>query len=465
MSREEERRTTARSSSASRSASANRGQGNRGQASRSQASRGQSAGSRSQRQLAGSRSQTTGNRGQASTGRTAQQGRPMRSSDVMNGSRPNPSGKKRMTKKQRKKRKRRILILEIVAVIVLLIILFFWLKLSRINQTGKLDEDKLSINDLDEATKDLLDGYTNIALFGLDNRSNGNYGGGNSDSIMIASINNDTKEVKLVSVYRDTYLNVYDDSFKKCNSAYAKGGVESAVAMLNQNLDLNIKDYVAVDFNAMVEVIDLLGGVDIEVTEEEAGYMQVYIDEMQGVTGKSSSYVQGGGVCTLDGIQATAYCRVRYTKGDDFKRAERQRTVLNAMFEKAKHAKLTTLNKIVDAVFDDIDTSLTSKEILGLAAFVTQYDLSSTSGFPFSQCTMTLGKKGSIVVPTTLETNVSLLHSYLFGENNYVPSSTIEELSKKIINDTGKTESDGNTFSADYSPEAEEDTQSSETSK
>lgn len=372
-----------------------------------------------------------------------------------------PSGKKRMSKKQRRKRKRIILGVEIVVVLLLLCCLAIWLKLSKINQTGKLDEDQLSINDLDEETRELLEGYTNIALFGLDNRSNGSYGSGNSDSIMIASINNDTHEVKLVSVYRDTYLNVYDDDFKKCNSAYAKEGVDGAIAMLNQNLDLNIKDYVAVDFNAMVEVIDLLGGIDIEVTKEEAGYMQVYIDEIQKVTGVKSSYVTGGGVCTLDGVQATAYCRVRYTAGDDFKRAERQRIVLSAMADKAKQAKLTTLNKIIDAVFDDIDTSLTSSEIVGLAAFVSKYEIADTSGFPFSQTTTTLGKKGDVVVPTTLESNVKILHTYLFGDEEYEPSDTIIELSEQIISDTGKTEEDGNTYSADYVPE-EEDTEETE---
>lgn len=367
-----------------------------------------------------------------------------------------------MTKKQQRKRKRIILLVEIIVVLALLLGLAIWLKLSKINQTGKIDEDELSINDLNDETKELLSGYTNIALFGLDNRSNGSYSSGNSDSIMIASIDNNTHEVKLVSVYRDTYLNVYDDSFKKCNSAYAKKGVEGAIAMLNQNLDLDIKEYVAVDFNAMVEVIDLLGGVDIDVTTEEAGYMKVYIDELQQVTGVQSSYVTGGGVCTLDGIQATAYCRVRYTAGDDFKRAERQRTVLSAMADKAKKADLSTLNKIIDAVFDDIDTSLTSADIIGLAAFVSQYEIADTSGFPFSQTTMTLGKKGDVVVPTTLESNVKILHAYLFGEENYQPSSTVTALSKQIISDTGKTASDGNTYSADYSPE--DDTEDTETS-
>ncbi len=415
-------------------------------------SSGRSAGNRSS-----APKQASGNHQQSRTASHAAQANRSRNVQGQGGS----NGKRRMTKKQRK-RKRIILLVEVIVVLVLLLCLAVWLKLSKINQTGKLDEDELSINELNDETKELLSGYTNIALFGLDNRSNGSYGSGNSDSIMIASIDNDTHEVKLVSVYRDTYLNVYDDSFKKCNSAYAKKGVEGAVAMLNQNLDLDIKEYVAVDFNAMVEVIDLLGGVDIEVTTEEAGYMKVYIDELQQVTGVQSSYVTGGGVCTLDGIQATAYCRVRYTAGDDFKRAERQRTVLSAMAEKAKKADLSTLNKIIDAVFDDIDTSLTSADIIGLAAYVSQYEIADTSGFPFSQTTMTLGKKGSIVVPTTLESNVKILHAYLFGEENYQPSSTVTALSKQIISDTGKTESDGNTYSADYSPE--DDTEDTETS-
>ena len=405
------------------------------------------------RQASGSRQQSS------AASRTAQTNR---SRNVQTQGHSSSNGRKKMTKKQQRKRKRIILLVEIIVVLVLLLGLAVWLKLSKINQTGKLDEDELSINDLDDETKELLSGYTNIALFGLDNRSNGSYGSGNSDSIMIASIDNNTHEVKLVSVYRDTYLNVYDDSFKKCNSAYAKKGVEGAIAMLNQNLDLDIKEYVAVDFNAMVEVIDLLGGVDIDVTTEEAGYMKVYIDELQQVTGVQSSYVTGGGVCTLDGIQATAYCRVRYTAGDDFKRAERQRTVLSAMAEKAKKADLSTLNKIIDAVFDDIDTSLTSSDIIGLAAFVSQYEIADTSGFPFSQTTTTLGKKGDVVVPTTLESNVKILHAYLFGVENYQPSSTVTALSKQIISDTGKTESDGNTYSADYSPE--DDTEDTETS-
>ena len=347
------------------------------------------------------------------------------------------------------------IVLAIVVVIIAVPALFVEQKLNKMEHTGEIAEEELSINELDEETQDILDGYTNIALFGLDNRSNGSYKSGNSDSIMIVSINNDTKEVKLVSLYRDSYLNVYDNSFQKCNAAYAKGGPEYAIAMMNQNLDLNIKDYVAVDFNALSEVVDLLGGIEIELTNQEAENMKVYIDELMKVTGRKSSYVSGG-TRTLDGIQATAYCRVRNTVGDDFKRAQRQRTVLSLMFEKAKKSDIFTINKIVDAVIDDISTSYSSGEILGLAAGIAQYQLADSSGFPFSHYPMTLGKKGQVVVPTTLESNVIQLHSYLFGDTDYEVSETVQELSKKIQDDTGTSESDGVTFSGDYLEESED---------
>lgn len=348
-----------------------------------------------------------------------------------------------------KKRVRLGIILAIVVVIIAVPVLFIAQKLNKMEHTGEIAEEELSINELDEETQDILEGYTNIALFGLDNRSNGSYKSGNSDSIMIVSINNDTKQVKLVSLYRDSYLNVYDDSFQKCNAAYAKGGPEYAIAMMNQNLDLDIKDYVAVDFNALSEVVDLLGGVEIELTNQEAENMKVYIDEMMKVTGKKSSYVSGG-VHTLDGLQATAYCRVRNTVGDDFKRAQRQRTVLSLLFEKAKKADIFTINKIVDAVMEDISTSFSSTDILGLATGIAEYQLADSSGFPFTHYPMTLGKKGQVVVPTTLESNVIQLHSYLFDDADYKVSQTIQELSKKIQNDTGTSESDGVTFSGDY---------------
>jgi LCP family protein required for cell wall assembly len=180
-----------------------------------------------------------------------------------------------------------------------------------------------------------MKGYKTIALFGVDNRSNGNFKSGNSDTMILASINNKTGEIKMCSVYRDSYLDTGENAFAKANAAYEKGGPEQAVNMLNKNLDLNITDYVAVDFNAMVEVVDLLGGVEIDVNEEEALYVNGYGEEVTKVTGKTTKEIEPG-LQTLDGVQATSYARILKGDGWDFKRTERQRLVLTKMFEKVK---------------------------------------------------------------------------------------------------------------------------------
>lgn len=352
-----------------------------------------------------------------------------------------PKGKK-VTKKQRKKRKVVIFVIEILVILILLAAVFLWSKLNKINKEDIKEED-LTINELDSTTQELLSGYTNIALFGLDNRSNGDFDTGRSDSIMVASINNDTKEVRLVSVYRDTYLNMTDDSYSKANAAYSKGGPTQAISMLNMNLDLDITDYVAADFNAVADCVDLLGGITIEVTDEEAAVMngetghEDYISEIEQVTGKESSHLDGGGTYNLDGVQATAYARIRYTSGDDYRRALRQRTVLSKMIEKAKKADLSTLNKIINSVFGEIATSYSNTEIIGMAAYLQSYELADTSGFPYYKNTSSVGNQGDCVIPCDLESNVVTLHKNLFEDESYTPSNTVSGISEKITSKTG----------------------------
>lgn len=351
--------------------------------------------------------------------------------------------RKKMTRRQRRKRKLILFIVEVLVILILLAALFVIIKLNKLNNTGDLDEDKLNIN-IDAKTQELLDGYTNIALFGIDNRSTGKYESGNSDCIMIASINNDTKEVRLISVYRDSFLAVDDDdNLRKLNAAYAKGGPTGAVAALNKNLDLDIKEYVAVDFNAVMEVVDALGGIELDISSKEAETMKIYINEMNEVMGTNGTAVSGPGLQTVNGIQALAYCRDRYSGGDDYGRTERQRTVISKIVEKAKAAGLPTLNKVIDKLFPDISTSLSSSEILGLAAGIKDYELADTQGWPFQLTTERMGGKlGDVVVPTDLETNVNLLHQYLFDVEDYETTQTVKNISKSVINESGKTASD-----------------------
>ena len=345
--------------------------------------------------------------------------------------------------RRRKKKKNKVILfaVEIIVLVALLIGLLVYSKLNKVESgTGNIDKDEVNI-ELDSQTAEALEGFTNIALFGLDNRQTGNYDGGNSDTIMIASIDNDTKQVKLISVYRDTFLNVKDDTYAKINSAYAYGGPKNAIAALNKNLNLDIVDYVAVDFGAVVEAIDLLDGIELTLTDQEVQIMNDnYIDEINKVTGHKSGKLSSGGTYTVDGVQALAYCRIRYTAGDDFKRTERQRTVLTKMIEKAQGSSISTVSSLIDSMLGDISTSFTGKELLALVSSVMDYKLADTHGWPFELCTGSYGSKGSLVVATDLETNVKELHEYLFGEKNDL-SNTVTGISDYIINYTGCTTS------------------------
>lgn len=350
--------------------------------------------------------------------------------------------------KRRKKQKNRLIIvvIEILVLLILAAVLFVTVKLSKIQKDTSFNKEDIEVNEgLSSESQEIMAGYTTIALFGLDNRSNGNLSKGNSDVIMIASINNDTHAVKLVSVYRDSYLDIGGGTFKKCNSAYAKGGPEQAITMLNKNLDMDITDYVTVDFNAVVECVDLLGGVTIpEVSDEEAVLMHGYMDEINKLTKNNSKYLSGGGTnVEMDGVQACAYARIRYTAGDDYKRTERQRTVLTAMVQKAQKANLTTINSLIDELFGDIKTSFSNTELISLAAKVFNYSLGETIGFPFEKNTTTLGNKGSVVVPCDLESNVKQLHVFLYDDNEYAPTDTVKNNSAQIVNDTGFNQGEG----------------------
>ena len=276
-------------------------------------------------------------------------------------------------------------------------------------------------------------GYRNIALFGVDSRAGDLGAGTRSDSIMICSINQDTNEVSLISVYRDTYLNVGDDVYTKCNAAYAKGGPERAISMLNTNMDLNITDYVTVGFEGLIEAIDALGGVEIDINASEISHLNNYQLCMSEELGIPYTEVYEEGIQNLNGMQATAYCRIRYTKGDDYKRAERQRTVLTAMVEKAKTVSFTKLSSAVVAIMPNIATSLSTTEIISVMSAGTAYEVKESSGFPVEKY-RTAGRigKGDCIIPKTLEDNVKELHLMLYGEENYEPSQTVKEYSRVI---------------------------------
>ena len=358
--------------------------------------------------------------------------------------------KKPLTKKQKRilqrRRRRRILFgIEIFILLILIGGVFIYAKLGKMNFTD-LDFSKIGVN-TGVSDNNVMKGYTTIGLIGLDGRDGELKSGARSDTMIIASINNDTKKVKLVSVYRDTYLRIGEDSegngqYNKANAAYAKGGPEQFLSMLNTNLDLNVTDFVSVDFQAVAEAVELLGGIDVELKEEEVVHLNNYCVETSKVTGMDYTPLEEkAGVHHLNGVQAVSYARIRYTSGNDFRRAARQREVIYKIVEKAKNSDIATLSKILDKVFPKVYTSFTKAEILQMGMSMMSYDIEDQTGFPFDHLYGERVKDAmgglDVVLPVTLESNAIKLHEFLYPEDSYTPSDEVKAYSQRIVDKSG----------------------------
>ena len=368
-----------------------------------------------------------------------------------------------MSKMKKKKRHigRKILFgVEIVVLLLLVGVLFVYAQINKkMDKLDMKDDEKQELQvQMNEniSGNEVLSGYTNIALFGIDKRAtDGGYG--NSDTEMIASINNDTKEVRIVSLYRDTYMRVDEDSegngiYKKCNAAFNIGGPEKAISMMNTNLDLDIQDYVAVDFSAMSKIVDCLGGLDIPLTYQEIIHTNNYCKGTSEETGtsydpipipdpKPENEAEIYGTYHLNGVQVTSYCRIRQTASMDMGRTERQRRVLGLLAEKAKKSSLTTLLNVLDEVFPMVQTSFSKSELIKLGSSILSYKFGETIGFPASYVMgpeVTKPVTGlDCLIPTTLEVNVRYLHEFLFASEAYEPSDTVKIRSDFVADKTG----------------------------
>ena len=367
------------------------------------------------------------------------------------GSRPagNSNGQRRVSAKQRAAKKRRkVIIFGVEIAVILIMVAVLYLVMTHTNNEGPkvtvLETEELRIPEeggdkMSKSKGNVIYADDMVRLFGVDATKDSQlYKGSRSDSIMIASINMDTGDIKLVSVYRDTYLNIGTDSYQKCNAAYSYGGAEQAVKMLNMNLDMDITNFVTVGYKGLSEVIDGLGGVYIDVDSEEIKHINNYQIGIAEVLKCDYTPVTETGMQLLNGLQATAYCRIRYTAGNDFKRAARQREVIQAIEDQAKKADYATLSKVFNSAIDDIYTSLDSKDILDLLSNISNYRIVDEGGFPEETMrdTGNIGAKGSCVIPVNLESNVVWLHQFLFDDANYSVTSNVKEYSNKIESDT-----------------------------
>ncbi len=312
-----------------------------------------------------------------------------------------------------------------ITVLVLLIILAILVGGTYVfinSKLAKMQKVDLNENDLNVSaqTEEKLADYRNIAIFGVDSRDDSYDKGNRSDCIIIASINNKTKVVKLISVYRDTYVQIEGHGLDKITHAYSYGEAPLAIKTLNSNLDLNIKEFATVNFDVVKETVDYIGGISMPITSEE-------VSQIPGIT-KAGTY-------TLNGEQALAYSRIRHATGGDYKRTERMRNVLTATVNKVKSLNISKLNGFVDTILPKVYTNVTSSEIFSMMPSIANYKITDSIGWPYKTKGITMDRWYGI--PITLESNVTQLHKEAFGETDYVPSDTIKDISNKIIEKTG----------------------------
>ena len=333
-----------------------------------------------------------------------------------------------------------------IFLIILLVLVIFILGLGIAGYTfvngkiGKMQKENIDTTavGINEETKQELKGYRNIALLGIDSRAD-DYGLGNrSDCMIIASINQETNAVKLISVYRDTYVYVTENGTKrldKITHAYSYGGAQNTLKSLNEAMDLNITEFVTVNFDAVIAAVDSLGGVYIDIDESEIKYVNDYIDATSESSRVKSSHITHSGRQKLDGVQAVSYTRVRYTAGGDYKRTERMRTVVEAMLSKAKTLNVGQLNSFADTILPKIRTNISTSEIWGLIPKLASFKVTESIGWPYDTKGITLDRWYG--VPVTLQSNVERLHKEAFEQEDYEASDTVKEMSAAIVKKTG----------------------------
>ena len=331
---------------------------------------------------------------------------------------------------------RRIFVLAVLEVFVLGGIFAYSYVLRQYNKIQRPTFEVKNVENTELSTEVIqkMKGYWNIAAFGVDSRDSSVGRGNNSDVIMVVSINRENGDIRIASVFRDSYLSLSNGMYTKINAAYAVGGPEQAVKALNQNLDLNITDYITFNWKAVATGVNILGGVDLELTNAEFKYINSYITETVKGTGIGSTHLEHAGMNHLDGIQAVAYARLRYMD-DDYTRTARQRKIIQLCVDKAKKADPQTLSDLAGNMLSMVATSLTWEDGMSLAANVKKYNIADTLGFPMHRKESNMGPKGACVLPATLEKNVKELHTFLFGDQDYEVSKQVKEIDWKIATD------------------------------
>lgn len=277
---------------------------------------------------------------------------------------------------------------------------------KKVFNQGGIDDDE--VNAAEEAN------VKNIALFGLDRRDQGQ--ASRSDCIMILSVDESARTIKLSSIMRDTYVNVYGHGMTKITHAYAYGGPVLAVRTINENFQLDIRDFITVDFFQLEKLIDILGGVTIDVMPEEITAINENINETARIENKDAELIKSSGSQLLNGMQAVAYSRVRHTAGDDYKRTERQREVMQCILEKLLEVKVSKYPEVLQNMLPYIETSMDAYKILKLGMQVQEAGIQNIDKQRFPVDDISKGETidGIWYLVTDLKATAKQINKYIY---------------------------------------------------
>ena len=268
-----------------------------------------------------------------------------------------------------------------------------------------------SVSDAETLTDDIF----NILVIGCDTRKKG--GVGRSDAMILFSINEDTEKIHMTSIMRDSYVSIPGKGNNRINAAYAFGGGKLLLNTIETNFAVDVDKYVSFDFYSFVDVVDSVGGIDVEVTEAEIPVLNGYVKELNKLNGRAEGtyYVTESGLQHLNGTQALGYARIRYVGDGDFERTGRQRTVITKVFEKAKTLNLLEINDLLNTFLPQVKTNLTQEEILSLllkALEYLEYDLESHR-LPVDDSWKYMRVNGMSVLGIDLEKNQKALKEFI----------------------------------------------------
>ena len=317
------------------------------------------------------------------------------------------------------------IIVLVIIVLALFVVGYAYSKLAMIDRVDTVSKEDLSCVD--------VDGYVNILLLGVDSRDMDNINGAGADAIMVLSLEEETGNVKLMSLYRDTYMKFGDSgSYGKITDANRIGGPELMMQTLNQTLDLNIHQFVVVNFKIVADLVNAVDGITVNVEDYEIQQLNKYTAQTAANIGqKEYKLVEQPGKQKLEGVQAVSYGRIRKGVGDDFKRTERMRVVISKVFSKLQKATPKELNKLLNKMLPQVQTNIKTKDMLILASQLPNYKISGSEGWPYDVTTGYIGGI-SYVFANDLLSNTIALHDKMFGQKDYIPSPVVNEINNEI---------------------------------